>query len=96
MLPNDPKKRETIKSYLAEAVKYEREKELANTRLKRVFASVKDSEDTLGYPLAEFKLLLKAAIESTKLLEDIESKSVALEDLSVLVKGETPSEEDDE
>ncbi len=94
MLPNDPKKRETIKSYLAEAVKYEREKELANTRLKRVFGSIKESEDTLGYPLAEFKLLLKAALESTKLLEDIESKSIALEDLSVLVKSEVEGEDD--
>ena len=94
MLPNDPKKRETIKSYLAEAVRYEREKELANTRLKSVFGSIKESEDTLGYPLAEFKLLLKAALESTKLLEDIESKSIALEDLSVLVKSEVEGNND--
>lgn len=83
-LPNSTTTRELISKYLDEAVTYSDDMELAKTRLKSVFDSVKESEEKTEYTLKEFKALLKAELDKNKLEKSVAEQQQALDDLSVL------------
>lgn len=83
-LPHDLKNRDLIVKYLDEAVTYSDDIDLGKSRLKTVFDSIKESEDSTGYSLKEFKELLKAEIDGNKLKKLVEAQQQALDDLSVL------------
>lgn len=85
-LSNNPQVRELISKYLDEAVTYSDDIELANTRLKSVFDSVKESEEKTEYSLKEFKALLKAELDKNKLEKSVAEQQQALDDLSILKK----------
>lgn len=85
-LPNSITTRELISKYLDEAVTYSDDMELAKTRLKSVFDSVKESEEKTEYTLKEFKALLKAELDKNKLEKSVAEQQQALDDLSVLKK----------
>lgn len=85
-LPNSTTTRELISKYLDEAVTYSDDMELAKTRLKSVFDSVKESEEKTEYTLKEFKALLKAELDKNKLEKSVAEQQQALDDLSVLKK----------
>ena len=84
MLPNDIQKRDLIKNYLREAIKYSNEKDLADVRLKQVFESVKESEDALGYTVQEFKEALTAALNYEKVQVLVDKKQAALDTVDTL------------
>ena len=77
-LPNAIEHREVIKGYLLEAKKYLAEKDLAETRLKSVFESVKEMEDKFNFSLADFKEALAAARDYDKVQSIVDKKSEAL------------------
>ena len=83
-LPTNIDHRLVIKNYLQEAIKHSADKDLADTRLKAVFESVKESEDKLGFTLAEFKETLTAALDYDKVQTVVDKKSAALEVVDVL------------
>jgi len=83
-LPNEITKRDLIKSYLQEAIKYTNEKDLADVRLKSVFESVKESEETLGFTLPEFKESLAAALNYEKVQALIDKKQSAIDVVDTL------------
>ena len=84
MISNDPAVRELVKSYLLEAKKYSQEKDLADSRLKAVYDSVKASEDKLGITSAEFKLALKALLDYEAVQADVDKKTNAIETVDLL------------
>jgi hypothetical protein len=84
MLPEDITKRTLVKNALQEALKYNKEKELADSRLKDVFDSIKDSEDATGFSLAEFKEAFTVAKDYTKAQEILDKKQAAIDVVDLL------------
>lgn len=78
-LPQDQTKRDTIKAYIQEAVQNAKERNLLDIRAKTIFESVKDSEDSTGFTLAEFKDALKAAIDYDKVQTEIDKRQNAVD-----------------
>lgn len=84
MLPADIQKRDLIKNYLQEAIKHTNDKDLADVRLKQVFESVKESEASLDYTVAEFKEALAAALKYEKTQAIVDKKQAALDTVDTL------------
>lgn len=88
-LPADPKKRETIKEYIKEAVEHKKAKDDAAVLEKDVYDSVKDSEDTLQISLKYFKQLVAYAYDTEKkqqVLNELEAAKEGCEILGVIVQ----------
>ena len=86
-LPADPKKRETIKEYIKEAVEHKKAKDDAAVLEKDVYDSVKDSEDTLQISLKYFKQLVAYAYDTEKkqqVLNELEAAKEGCEILGVI------------
>lgn len=84
MLPEDITKRAIVKNALQEALKYNKEKELAESRLKDVFDSIKDSEDSTGFSLTEFKEAFTVAKDYAKAQEILDKKQAAINVVDLL------------
>ena len=84
MFPNDQTKRDLLKGYLQEAFKHNSDKNLADTKLKEVYDSVKESEDSTGFTLSEFKEALAALIDYDKIQSVVDKKTAALEVVDTL------------
>lgn len=84
MLPNDISKRDLVKNYLQEALQHSNNKDLAELKLKEVFDSVKESEDSTGFSLSEFKESLAAARNYDKVQAIVDKKQSALEVIDTL------------
>jgi hypothetical protein len=82
--PVDQTKRDLLKDYLQEAFKHTNEKDLADQRLKSVFESIKESEDSTGFTLPEFKEALAALIDYDKIQSVVDKKTAALEVVDLL------------
>lgn len=65
-IPEDVQKREIIKQYVQEALAEKRVQALSKTREKETYDAVKESEDSLGVTLPEFKEIVNAAYEYEK------------------------------
>lgn len=73
-----------LKGYLEEAVKLEADKELIGTKLKETYDAVKESEAKLDMSLAEFKQLVKTALDEEKISTEVAVRTKALDTLSLL------------
>lgn len=82
--PNDIQKRDLIKNYLQEALKYGAEIDLAQSRLAEVFDSIKESEEHTEFSLKEFKEAYTAARAYEKTQAVVDKKTAALEVVDLL------------
>ena len=65
-------------------MQHTKDKDLADSRLKSVFESIKEQEESLGYTLPEFKEALTAALNYEKVQALVDKKSEAIATVDIL------------